>query len=569
MTMLGRSAGGVCRRRVMSSLVAASMLAGLVSSETSAATPDADPRIVGRVVQLLPPRVGQYGPIPEGASEAKKSLGTLFIANETVIVDKTKDASSAAILVFDLSGFKDATTPSARLTLPDLAKLPVKRPGERPSAERGALHVFWSIEDAHKLKPAASMPLKPGFAATYVLDVTDAVNQVLATPGKKMLQFNIHAAGKPQPYEVYGLPYGGENPPSLELVSEPHCIDDFEARISPIDKGSTVYREAALPLVEDRAADAEIKTLYPINDVVEVVRNLTGEKLKEGTDWEFRDGKLFVKAGSQAIQYAPEFFAVERKDKDGNVTTARNAIQLMEGTWYQERQIEVTYEPAIRDWQMPAPLSSLAELPRTKKLLEAKQPLSIILFGDSISAGGNASRFQGGRPWQQSYGDLVVRKLREQYGAPITYMNHSRGGATSGYALTQIDSQVAWFKPDLVILAYGMNDRGDGRREIYRENLERMIAAVRARSPETEFVIVTPMLNSSKQPTGLDPVLFIRDEALKIKGPGIAHVDVTSTHLKMLDRKDYLDTSGNGANHPNDFLQRIYAQKVLEVLLPR
>ena len=37
----------------------------------------------------------------------------------------------------------------------------------------------------------------------------------------------------------------------------------------------------------------------------------------------------------------------------------------------------------------------------------------------------------------------------------------------------------------------------------------------------------------------------------------------------MLERKNYLDLSGNGVNHPNDFLHRIYAMRVLEVLAPR
>ena len=93
-------------------------------------------------------------------------------------------------------------------------------------------------------------------------------------------------------------------------------------------------------------------------------------------------------------------------------------------------------------------------------------------------------------------------------------------------------------------------------------------ATVRARSPRTEFVVITPMLNNPRQPAGLDPVKFIRDEARKISLPGVAFVDVTSTELAMLERKDYLDLSGNGANHPNDFLMRIYAQRVLEVLAP-
>jgi len=62
-------------------------------------------------------------------------------------------------------------------------------------------------------------------------------------------------------------------------------------------------------------------------------------------------------------------------------------------------------------------------------------------------------------------------------------------------------------------------------------------------------------------------VLFIRDEALQLGGPGVALVDITTTHLRLLDRKEYLDTSGNGANHPNDFLHRIYAHRILEVLI--
>ena len=120
-----------------------------------------------------------------------------------------------------------------------------------------------------------------------------------------------------------------------------------------------------------------------------------------------------------------------------------------------------------------------------------------------------------------------------------------------------------------MLLAFGMNDRSPERRVAQRDNLEKIIDLVRARSPETEFLVITPMLNNPVQPTGLDPVRFIRDEQLKIARPGVGFVDVTSTHLAMIQRKSYLDLSGNGANHPNDFLLRVYAQRILEVLLPR
>ncbi len=75
-------------------------------------------------------------------------------------------------------------------------------------------------------------------------------------------------------------------------------------------------------------------------------------------------------------------------------------MRLVEGTWYHERQIEVSYQPAGRDWTFPAPSSSLEQLPRLKQLLAGRAPVTVILFGDSISAGSNASKFTGVWPYQ-------------------------------------------------------------------------------------------------------------------------------------------------------------------------
>lgn len=147
-------------------------------------------------------------------------------------------------------------------------------------------------------------------------------------------------------------------------------------------------------------------------------------------------------------------------------------------------------------------------------------------------------------------------------------MNHSRGDATSGYAMTQADSQVGWLKPDLAIIAFGMNDCTPERTAAHRENMAKIVDTIRHGSPETEFLIVTSLLNNPMQPMGLDPILFIRDEQLKMSRPGLAVADVTTGHVQMSNHKNYLDFSGNGTNHPNDFLHRIYAQRILEVLVP-
>lgn len=485
--------------------------------------------------------------------------GRLVLANEPA-------AAAGVCFDFDLGGVTPEATPLARLTLV-LEKLPVERPGQSASVERGAIHVFAVAADGRETL-AGSTHVKPGDATTrYPVDVTDAVNALLARPAaERKFRLAIRLVGKPVAYEVYAL---APKLPSLEIAAAGGWTDDWERRLASVVRGTEVYREACLPLTEDRSKEVELKLLYPVKKVFEMIALGTGDPLQEGRDWVVRDGRVFLPPGSRApVQLASEFFTTSRKEEDGTTTMVRNAIKQVGGRWYHERQLEVSYEPAARDWTWPAAHSSLEQLPRTQRLLLTKSPVTVVLFGDSISEGYDSSGRSGVWPYQPGYGDLVARQLRKVYGAPLTFMNHARAGGSSEHATTQVDAQVAWFKPDLVLLAYGMNDRTEERRIAYRENLEKIIDAVRARSPETEFLVITPMLNNPKQPTGLDPVKYIRDEALRVMRTGVAFVDITSTELAMLERKDYLDLSGNGVNHPNDFMQRIYAQRVLEVLAP-
>ncbi|MDR0352346.1 MAG: SGNH/GDSL hydrolase family protein [Opitutaceae bacterium] len=491
-------------------------------------------------------------------------------AETRVALANEPNATAGIMLEFDLPASAPASTPYARLNLGDLVKIPVKRPGQSAVAARGALHVLTVAPDGAETL-AGSLPVKPGATnKNCIIDITDAINAALAAPPAtaKKIRLAVRVTGAPLPYEVYAL--AADTPPVLELASPQNWTDDWRERLAPLTDGPLIYREACLALADTRDAEIVLPLLYPAKKIIEAIHLGTGEKLREGADWLLRDGKLILPPGTAApVQLADEFFLSERKDKQGNITKVRGQIKLKEGGWYHERQLEVTYEPAARDWRWPAALSGIDALPRTQKLLTAKAPLTIIVFGDSISAGYNSSRTDGLWPYQQPYGELVARALRRAYGAPVTLMNHARAGGTSGHAATQADAQVAWFKPDLVLLAFGMNERNEARRAAHRANMEKIIDIVRARSPETEFVIITPMLNNPAQPTGLDPVKYIRDEALKIRRPGIAHVDLTSTELALLERKTYLDLSGNGANHPNDFLHRIYAMRVLEVLLPK
>ncbi|MFO1447215.1 MAG: SGNH/GDSL hydrolase family protein [Opitutaceae bacterium] len=504
-------------------------------------------------VTVTASRVAAVGATVPGADAPKRHL----LANEPGV-------STGVEMEFDLRSVVGQATPLARLQLRGVEKVKVSRPGQAAGVERGALHVFVREGDGGETL-AGSLPVKPGGTVNpYTVDVTDAINACLSRAASaRMVRLVVRLTGKPIPHEVYQLP---EALPTLQVAAADGWVDDTRQRLVPVTAGGVVYREACLPLAESPEKELVVPLLYPVRKVIEVIHLERGESLQEGQDWIVRDGRLVLPVGSHApVQRAAEFFLAPRKEKSGETTMVRSAIKLVGDGWYHARQIEVTYEPAVRDWTWPAARSTLDPLPRTRERLRAKAPLTVILFGDSISAGYNASRVDGVWPYQPGYGELVARRLEQVYGSRITWMNHARAGGTSAHAVTQADAQVAWFRPDLVLLAYGMNDRSPERRMAQRENLEKIIDLVRTRSPETEFVVITPMLNNPAQPAGLDPVKFIRDEQLKIDRPGIAFVDITSTQLALLERKSYLDLSGNGANHPNDFLMRIYAQRILEV----
>jgi lysophospholipase L1-like esterase len=532
--------------------IAATLLSvGLVVQ--ASATDVGGPPLLRRAV-----KVEQQGELPTGVSSDAGAV----LANET------EAARCTVRLEFDLNSVFQDVTPLARLKVDDIARVKAKRPGQAISKGHGVLHAFAGEGNQRRL--VGSTPMKTSSLATpYVIDLTDIVNEVLAkSSGEKSLRFELVLDGTPAPFEIFTLSEH-KNPPVLEIASSNRWTDDWQRRIAPITSGEIVYRESCLPLTATPNAEVPLKLLYPAGHIVGIIDNSTGKRLMEGRDWILRDGTLVLPVGSHApIQIEKDFFTVTKPGSDGKVTATPSAIRLVEGTWYHERQIEVSYEPAKRDLAFAPPIDTIDALPRLKKRLAAKQPVRLVLFGDSISIGGNASKFQSAWSYQPCFGELVARQLHKHYRAPIEFMNHSRGGATSGYGVEQADSQVAWFKPDLVIVAYGMNDRTDDRRSKYRENLEQIIDIIRKRSPETEFLLVTSMLNNPVQPPGLEPILFLRGEALSISRPGLAHADVAIAHQAMLERKNYLDLSGNGINHPNDFLHRVYAQRILEVLTP-
>ena len=97
-----------------------------------------------------------------------------------------------------------------------------------------------------------------------------------------------------------------------------------------------------------------------------------------------------------------------------------------------------------------------------------------------------------------------------------------------------------------------------------------MIAAIREKQPECEFILVASMLGN-RDWVRLKHEVFpqYRDALKELVEPGVALADLTSIWSGFLELKKDWDQTGNGVNHPNDFGHRVYAQVITTLLDPR
>ena len=231
---------------------------------------------------------------------------------------------------------------------------------------------------------------------------------------------------------------------------------------------------------------------------------------------------------------------------------------------YHRLQVEVTYQCTPKQWQGPIPKYAGNELPGLTKKLKNKQPVKIFLSGDSISEGYNASKFTDAPPHCPAYGELFALALEQKFGSPITFNNYAVGGWQSSQGIQQaIDKKLALEKPDLVIIAYGMNDVFRKDAAAYQKNIRKLIDIFRADSPNTEFILVATMLGNTEWGMPMEQFDLYRDALQELTGPGIVLADLTSIWREILKHKSFYDLTGNGVNHPNDCGHRFYAQVLL------
>ncbi len=242
------------------------------------------------------------------------------------------------------------------------------------------------------------------------------------------------------------------------------------------------------------------------------------------------------------------------------------------------------YAPYFSDGTHPEafpPVESAAQavtategrVPRALDKLRAGKPLRIVTWGDSVTAGGDAST-----PANR-YPALFERLLRERFPkAGVTVIPVAVGGSNSRQWLYddrrpkgEAGAAIRWqrvidAKPDLVTIEF-VNDAGmkpEDVNRVYGDVLDRLRAA------GSELILITPHFTRRemmgfrglREDDARPYVLALRGFA-KSNGVGLADASARWGHL-WKEGIPYETLLNNGINHPDDRGHRLFAEELLK-----
>ena len=221
------------------------------------------------------------------------------------------------------------------------------------------------------------------------------------------------------------------------------------------------------------------------------------------------------------------------------------------------------YAPARpADW--PVQPSQIHLLPATRARLAAGKPLTIVAFGDSITNGGEASA-PGLIYWRRWADDLQARHP----GSRISAINAATGGDNTTRGLERLQEKVISQRPDLVLLAFGMNDHN--RRGVpvpdYERQLRELIRRIRTGTSAEIIVLSTFPPNPRWKHSSQRMAEYAAATGRAAADTGCAYADVFTNWQALATRKRPEDLLANDINHPNDFGHWIYYRVLSAVRL--
>lgn len=347
-------------------------------------------------------------------------------------------------------------------------------------------------------------------------------------------------------------------------------FDEFNLKtyLTPVWLGDTVYNETIMFVGQSD----EQQLLYPATEIVSVRSYDLKTEYKLGVDYLFDEqtNSITLTDNTRMPYFVKKAYY---PDVSQYHSASRNTgLFFKEGGLISERQLAVTYR-AKKDDTLTIPTNYSDRYANFLNKVESGEKVKICFFGDSITVGGNSSGFVNIPPYMPNFANLVTEGLKVLYSNPnIEMVNHAKGGETSLWGMRNI-SLVTDENPDLVVLAWGMNDLtlGAGR---FKNQVKEMIDSIKNACPNADILLVGSMypngdvlefrMNNDYVSSPFTLYEHKQKELAEEYGLGIALV--TTMHREMLEKKSYYSMTANNINHPSDFLIRIYAQNILYAL---
>lgn len=351
--------------------------------------------------------------------------------------------------------------------------------------------------------------------------------------------------------------------------------------------GSIVYEEPVCFSEIDPSNFIGGNLLYTPTEILKVSSSDGTHLYERNKDFQL-DGHRIVRTENSSIPFLPR--SLYCLPYSGETDTAW--LRLKDQSRYMkvfpeitDYQVLVTYRHNDQ-WRGSIPCNQISLLPHSLQKLTSNESFRLVFYGDSITAGWEATGYDelvidmvtlnelpiksNKSPFMPTWAELVTDTLKLHYNHNnIIKINRGAGGSTSSWGSKNAATLINHQKPDLVILAFGMNNMQD-EPDKYKSDILSIISTIRSTNPDCEFLLVSPMIPNPEIYGFMNNKLLEHQECLYLiqqSLPGIVVAPIHTIFLELLQmHKNYLELTGNCINHPNDFSIRIYAQTILSCL---
>ena len=345
--------------------------------------------------------------------------------------------------------------------------------------------------------------------------------------------------------------------------------------------GNIIYQETVL-CIDDGNEISGLLQYKPIK-ILSVRDDTFTKEYVEGTDYTVSGNKITLPAGSdcpylttenlQGKNIPKKYRSVKALQEVANIETDymmwNDHIFFTEGSLIHGHQICVSYVYDINDVNQKDFAAYGSVAPKFLAKLKAGEKAVISITGDSVTEGFSASSKYGRQPLMPQFPTLLSYALTEAYEGKVSVKNYAVGGTTSNEAVsTNVAAKLVKANSDLVLIHFGINDSGGLSAAQLKSNIKKVVNDTLAALPECEFLYIkcfpaNPELYPDKTFQSYWKVI----DELAAEYDCFYTLDLYTPGQKMLETKKYLDVTGNGINHPNDYIVRFYAMNLVNLFV--